>query len=210
MRAYGEEGIFTLPTSPVDRDTYPFIGPSAARGLLESVYWKPEMHWEVYEVWVLKPIQFFSMKGNELRTFGPEKRLATRTNPIDIHEHRTQRTSTYIYQPDYLIRAAIVCHNPTKEEQGKHWAIANRKLHKGARHGSPCFGRKHCLANVEPPSGNETPIDRTEDFGTMFFDWTYEDDNHGRPLWFRAQLDKGVLRIPTELYRHMTFGRRAA
>jgi CRISPR-associated protein Cas5d len=200
LKVSGDLAIFTRPDTKIDRVSYPVMTPSAARGLLGTVYAKPEMHWEVYRIAVLHPIKFITMKCNEFTSFHPPKK----GGPIfRTGERHTQRFSTYLRDPAYIIHAAIVCHLPGEAEKHKHWAIANRRIDKGQHYYQPCLGRKFCIAHFDRPGPEDTPITDTQDLGRMFFDRTYGDDN--RPLWFDAKLENGTMEVPVELYKQVTF-----
>ena len=197
VKVWADFGIFTKPDNKVDRGTTACITPSAARGVVESIYWKPQMHWEIHRIEVLNPIQFVKLRCNELDDLKPPRN----GQPIYTQKRRTQRFSTYLHNPAYIIHAALVC---PPEDLDKHWAIANRRLDKGQHHHPVRMGRKNgCLAFFERPSGEETPIPETRDLGTMLFDLTYGEPN--RPIWFDAKLVNGVLEVPTELYQQVSF-----
>lgn len=53
VKVYGEYGCFTRPENKAEPVSYEAITPSAARGILESIYWKPEFEWHVREVEIL-------------------------------------------------------------------------------------------------------------------------------------------------------------
>jgi CRISPR-associated protein Cas5d len=57
VKVGGDYACFTRPEFKVERVTYPVMTPSAARGVLEAIYWKPEFHWEVREINVLREIR---------------------------------------------------------------------------------------------------------------------------------------------------------
>ncbi|HEY8292214.1 MAG TPA: CRISPR-associated protein Cas5, partial [Thermomicrobiales bacterium] len=68
VKVWGDYAVFTRPEMKVERLTYPVMTPSAARGILEAILWKPEMEWRVEEIWVLKPVQYFSILRNEVNS----------------------------------------------------------------------------------------------------------------------------------------------
>lgn len=208
LKVFGALGIFTNPVNKVDRTSYPVMTPSAARGLLGSIYAKPEMHWEVHRIEVLNPIRFLTMQSNEFKSFRPPKDGGPIFAVPSPKGRRTQRFSTFLFEPAYIIHAALVCHNPTRAEQDKHWAIANRRIDRGQHYYQPCFGRKTCFAHFERPSGEEPREPLTLDLGRMFFDRSYGEPN--RPLWFDAKLVDGVLEVPTEMYEQVRFAGRAS
>src|SRR5437899_13095048 len=63
---WGKFACFTRPEMKVERVSYEVMTPSAARGVLESIFWKPEIQWRIREIRVLKPVRFFSILRNEV------------------------------------------------------------------------------------------------------------------------------------------------
>ncbi|HLZ22738.1 MAG TPA: type I-C CRISPR-associated protein Cas5c, partial [Ktedonobacterales bacterium] len=66
LKVWGEYACFTRPEMKVERVSYEVMTPSAARGILEAIFWKPEFQWQVREIRVLKPVRFFSIRRNEV------------------------------------------------------------------------------------------------------------------------------------------------
>ena len=73
VRVWADFACFTRPEMKVERVTYPVMTPSAARGVLESIFWKPEFTWQVEEIWVLKPVRYFSILRNEVNSRQTER-----------------------------------------------------------------------------------------------------------------------------------------
>src|SRR5436309_15329084 len=87
LKVWGEYACFTRPEMKVERVSYTVMTPSAARGILEAIFWKPEFSWRVREIWVLKEIRYFSILRNEVQS-----KASPRTDrPLIISEERTQR-----------------------------------------------------------------------------------------------------------------------
>ena len=112
VRVWGDFACFTRPEMKVERVTYPVPTPSAARGVLEAIFWKPEMQWRVEEIWVLKPVRYFSVLRNEVN-----KRTSDRSaagwlaagglGGDSASDDRAQRHTLALRDVDYLIRAQI-------------------------------------------------------------------------------------------------------
>lgn len=102
LRVKGDYACFTQPALKVERMTYPCMTPSAARGVLECILWKPEFQWMVKSIKILKPITFSSFKRNEVKKIQDSK-------PIDISdlENRAQRSSVVLRDVEYIIEATI-------------------------------------------------------------------------------------------------------
>lgn len=113
VKVQGDYACFTRPDLKVERMTYPCMTPSAARGILDSILWKPEFQWYVRRIQVLKPIRFFSIKRNEINS-------KQRKIPIIVDEvnkrgkpkYRTQRNSIILRDVAYIIEASIYQKNP--------------------------------------------------------------------------------------------------
>ena len=68
VRVWGELACFTRPEFKVERVSYPVMTPSAARGVLEAIYWHPDFSWRVREIWVLAPVRTLSLRRNEVQS----------------------------------------------------------------------------------------------------------------------------------------------
>src|SRR5712671_2712025 len=66
LHVSGERACFTKPETKVERVSYDVMTPSAARGILEAIHWKPSIRWVVERIHVLKPIRFESIRRNEV------------------------------------------------------------------------------------------------------------------------------------------------
>ena len=99
----GEFACFTRPEMKVERVSYDVMTPSAARGILEAIHWKPAIKWIVEEIRVLKPIRFQSIRRNEVGAKTPVSAIlkAMKNGEIgDLHlvieDGRQQRASTVL------------------------------------------------------------------------------------------------------------------
>lgn len=102
VRVKGEYACFTQPALKVERMTYPCMTPSAARGVLECILWKPEFQWVVKSIKILKPISFSSFKRNELSSIQSGAPI-----DIQIQDNRSQRNSIVLRDVEYIIEAVI-------------------------------------------------------------------------------------------------------
>jgi len=110
VRVWGDFACFTRPELKVERVSYPIPTPSAARGVLEAIYWKPQFSWRVEEIWVLKPIRYFSILRNEVNDRASERSAIAWSKNGDGYDatdpkHRAQRHTLALREVDYLIRA---------------------------------------------------------------------------------------------------------
>lgn len=214
----GELACFTRPEFKVERVTYPVITPSAARGALEAIFWKPEFRWEIREIWLLKPIKQIAIMRNEV-----DSRQSNRTNGFFIEDKRQQRTSLFLKDVSYLIFADVRLKEDVDFHKKKYIEQFNRRVEKGQCHHQPYLGTRECSAYFDSPAGNEVPKDIDMEIGNMLFDIAYRSsenkqdmkfvrhldneahivDGYVQPLYFMANLDKGILKVPVSKYQEL-------
>ena len=104
LRVWGDFACLTRPEMKVERVSYDVITPSAARGVLEAIYWKPAIRWVVRRIHVLNPIRFTNVRRNELGGVGPSERTlksyldGSKTTSLSqvIEDDRQQRAATIL------------------------------------------------------------------------------------------------------------------
>lgn len=208
VKVWGEFGCFTRPEMKVERVTYPVMTPSAARGVLESIYWKPEFSWRVEEIAVLKPIRYFSILRNEIKNLASVRSArdwAKNGGGFYADEDRAQRHTLALRQVAYLIRANVVLRPHTTDDVAKYRDQFRRRVHVGQCFARPYLGCREFAADFAEPDGSERPIDLTVGLGPMLFDLDYPKrvvrrQGSAQPRFFQAALESGVLRVPVELY----------
>lgn len=206
LHVSGSRACFTRPEMKVERVSYDVMTPSAARGILEAIHWKPAITWVVDAIHVLKPIRFQSIRRNEVGHKAPVGRIksAMKAGSIDglallVDEDRQQRAATLLVDVAYVIEAHFVltARAGADDSEGKHLDIFNRRARKGQCFHQPCLGTREFPARfelVEPDAPPPAAIPETRDLGFMLWDIDHAGDRAS--LFFRAQLDKGVLRVP--------------
>lgn len=202
----GEFACFTRPEMKVERVSYDVMTPSAARGILEAIYWKPAIRWVVEAVEVLKPIRFQSIRRNEVGHKTPAASIRKAMNSGDIGDlalivenDRQQRAATVLVDVAYIIRAHFerAAQAGPDDNEGKHLDSFNRRARKGQCFHQPCLGTREFPAKfrlIEPGESPPLTIGETRDLGFMLYDIDHEGDRAS--LFFRARLDNGVLRVP--------------
>jgi CRISPR-associated protein Cas5d len=207
-RVWGEFACFTRPEMKVERVSYPVMTPSAARGVLEAIFWKPEFYWQVREIWVLKPVRHFSILRNEVnhKAVVSTAREWAETGGgyfADEAKNRAQRHTLALRDVSYLIKADIVLKPHATDDIAKYRDQFRRRVNRGQCHHCPYLGCREFAASFGPSDGTERPIDVTDDLGRMLFDLDYASDSSGRgtPRFFPARLDAGVLKVPPEFYQ---------
>jgi CRISPR-associated protein Cas5d len=205
VKVWGEYACFTRPEMKAERVSYSVMTPSAARGLLEAIFWKPEISWQVREIWVLNPIRHFSILRNEVNSKAPPctaRGWFQARGGYFAEEDRAQRHTLGLRDVAYIIKADVVlAPHAMAEDIAKYRDQFRRRVHRGQCYHQPYLGCREFVASFGPPGGTEQPIHVTDTLGRMLFDLDYASDNtgRGRPRFFQAQLEHGILRIPPEL-----------
>jgi CRISPR-associated protein Cas5d len=207
LKIFGDYACFTRPEMKSERVSYDVPTPSAIRGILEAVHWKPALSWRVDAVHVMRPMKFENIRRNELGSkisSGTVRGVMNKgQGPLEvfIEEDRQQRASLVLKDVEYYVEAhfALTDKAGPDDSPGKHLDIFNRRLAKGQVYHRPCLGCREFPAFVEPtetiPASRlaDSP-DGNRDLGWMLYDLDYS--NNHTPMFFRAKLDKAVLRIP--------------
>lgn len=202
VKLWGEFACFTRPEMKAERVSYPVMTPSAARGALESIFWKPEFRWRVEEIVVLNPIQYFSILRNEVNHRASDRTasgwMKAGAGGYFATEDRAQRHTLGIRDVAYIVRAQMVLREGTGDHPAKYRDQFRRRVSRGRCFATPYFGCREFAASFGPPDGTEQPIDLSDDLGTMLLDMRYDPDGSGRgtPMFFQARLDRGVLSVP--------------
>jgi len=207
LKVWGDHACWTRPEMKVERVSYDVMTPSAARGILEAIHWKPAIRWVIDEIHVLAPIRFQSIRRNEVGSKASSSKAKTAMNRGDIgglqllvDEDRQQRASTVLVKPSYVIGAhfELTPKATAEDNEGKHLDIFNRRAARGQCFHQPCLGTREFAASFElipPDAPLPSPIDETRDLGFML--WDIDHQAEGRPsMFFRAILDSGVMKVP--------------
>lgn len=208
LRARGPLACFTRPELKVERMSYQVMTPSAARGLLEAVLWKPAIRWHVERIKVLKPIAFTSFRRNEVnsRATAPAKAVIEKGGAAPeffADKDRAQRNTVALRDVDYVVEAHFTLTERAGAEDNvpKFVDMFSRRVEKGQHYHQPHFGCREFAAEVAPADGAPTPISDTRDLGLMLWDVRYGADvgeKRNVALFFPARLDRGVMEVPAE------------
>jgi len=204
VKVWGEFACFTRPEMKVERVSYPVPTASAARGILEAIFWKPEFAWQVQEVWVLKPIRYYSILRNEVNTRASERtarRWEAEGGGFDATADRAQRHTLALREVAYLIRAEVEVLPGLDHHPAKFRDQFRRRVQRGQCFSRPYLGCREFAACFAEPDGTETPVDITMDLGLMLLDLDYAPDGSGRgtPRFFDARLERGIVRYPARV-----------
>jgi CRISPR-associated protein Cas5d len=202
LRARGPLACFTRPELKVERVSYAVITPSAARGLLEAVLWKPAMQWRVRSIRVLKEIAFTSFRRNEVETRANSPSSATIQNggfvePYFADEVRAQRNTVALRDVDYVVSAEffLTAKAGPLDNVSKFVDMFQRRVEKGQHFHQPYFGCREFVADISPATGEEEPVADSRDLGLMLWDIAFS-RKANRPIFFHARLHEGVLNVP--------------
>lgn len=205
IRVQGKYALFTRPEMKVERVSYDVITPSAARGLIEAIYWKPAIRWVIDKIHVLNEIQFTNIRRNEvsekISTHEAERRMRGITEPffLDVLSNRQQRAALVLQNVDYIIEAhfEIV---PEKAGEGdtieKHYNIALRRLRKGQYFHAPYLGTREFSARVTLIENGIIPkssLRGIHPLGWMLYDLDFEDPQDIQAQFFQAEMRDGVI-----------------
>ena len=201
MEVWGEYACFTRPEMKVERVSYDVPTPSAARGMVESVYYHPGLKWHVDKIYVCKPIRFTNILRNEVASKISVRNVLTEANGkkrsyIDRNADIQQRATTMLRNVHYVIEAHFEMTdkaNPS-DNPGKFQDIVQRRLRSGQAYMQPYLGCRECTAHFRLWEGGDIPtIDETRDLGYMLYDMEYSDPENIQPMFFRAQMVHGVI-----------------
>ncbi|OUP21560.1 type I-C CRISPR-associated protein Cas5 [Lachnoclostridium sp. An196] len=205
VRVWGDYALFSRPEMKVERCSYDVMTPSAARGILEAIYWHPGMRWIIDKIYVKKPIQFTSVRRNEVKSKilasnvlqvynGADKSLCI-SSKSDI----VQRASLLLCDVEYVIEAhfEMTENANASDNAGKFKDIIMRRLRRGECFHMPYFGCREfpahfCLCEEEQIQTAYEDVDE-KDLGFMLYDIDYSDKENIQPMFFRAVMKNGVL-----------------
>jgi len=205
LHVWGEYACFTRPEMKVERVSYDVITPSAARGILEAIHWKPAIRWLIDRIHVLRPIRFETIRTNEVGSKIPAgkvktamKKGSTQGLAIAVDDDRQQRATLALRDVAYVIEAHFeMTEKAGDDTPGKHLDMFRRRALKGQCFHRPALGLRQFVADFAlvdeiPPS--TLPEDQKNcDLGWMLYDIDYANDR--RPMFFRAVLENGVLDV---------------
>lgn len=211
VKVWGENACFTRPEMKVERVSYDVMTPSAARGILEAILWKPAISWQIERIDVLKEIRWQSIRRNELGSKIPFNNVTEAMKKgkgslaLFIEEERQQRACLFLKDVAYVIHA----HFRLSERKGpadnikKFEEMFERRVSKGQCHHFPVMGNREFPAFFAPVEDTDRPYPIDRDLGFMLYDMEFEewDENSNdyksaRPRFFRARIENGSMVVP--------------
>ncbi len=206
IRVWGDYALFSRPEMKVERCSYDMMTPSAARGILEAIYWHPGMRWVIDKIFVRNPIRFTSVRRNEVKSKLMAGNVLTVMNGgekplyISSKEDIVQRASILLRDVDYVVEAHFEMTDQASagDNPGKFKDIVMRRLRKGECYHMPYFGCREFPANFElfEKADIVSPYEgEMKDLGYMLYDFDYSNPESIEPMFFRAVLKDGVLDV---------------
>lgn len=202
----GDYACFTRPEMKVERVSYDTITPSAARGILDAIHWKPAIRWVIDRIHVLAPIRFENIRRNEIgsKISAASVRSAMKAGSVQglhllVDEDRQQRAMMALRHVVYGIEAHLEMtpRAGPDDTPAKHVEMARRRAAKGQHFHQPCLGVREFPADVTLvdsfPESRLAGADRNRDLGWMLYDIDY--DRGREALFFRARLEDGVIDV---------------
>lgn len=207
VEVWGDYALFTRPEMKTERVSYDVMTPSAARGLLESIYWHPGMKWCIDRIHVCNPIRFTNIRRNEVKdtiSARKEKNVMEKGQGelyLATPESIQQRAAMVLRDVHYVIDAHFdLTENAVPgDNAGKFQDIIRRRLERGQCYSMPYFGTREFPVHFRrctelPPCPEE--LKGIRDLGWMLLDMDYTDSQNITPRFFRASLTDGVLTVP--------------
>ena len=205
VKVWGDYALFSRPEMKVERCSYDVMTPSAARGILEAIYWHPGMKWIIDKIYIKNPIRFTSVRRNEVKSKISVSNVlqayngADKSLYINTKNDIVQRASLILCDVCYVIEAHFVMTEKANETDnpGKFKDIIMRRLKKGECFHMPYFGCREFPAQFSlcEEENIQTAYDdvQEKDLGFMLYDMDYSDRENIQPMFFRAVMENGVL-----------------
>lgn len=209
VEVWGKYACFSRPEMKTERVSYDVMTPSAARGLLESIYWHPGMKWVIDRIHVCRPIRFTNIRRNEVKDTISARKVKTVMEKgkgdlylsTAVDGTRQQRAAMVLKDVHYVIDAHFDLTEQVAPDDnpGKFQSIIRRRLERGQCYSMPYFGTREFPAHFQlctalPPCPEE--LKGVRDLGWMLLDLDYSDSQAITPRFFRASLKDGVMTVP--------------
>lgn len=203
LEVWGDYALFARGELKVERVSYDVPTPSAARGIVESIYYHPGLKWHIRRIYVMKPIRFTNIRRNEVKSkilgsdvLGVMQGRSGKELYLASPQQIVQRAAMVLQDVHYVIEAEFEMTDRAApgDNPGKFQDIVTRRMAKGQAYSMPYFGCREFPAHFRPWPGGPVPtIPESRDLGFMLYDFDYSDPQNILPMYFRAKLENGVL-----------------
>jgi len=200
VRVWGDLACFTRPELKAERVSYPLMTPSAARGVLEAIFWKPQFRWEVVSIEVLRPVSWITFRRNEVASIPALASVRTWSSSgggYDVETDRDQRSTLALRDVAYVVKAQIVPASGSEGDGAGYRDQFRRRVDRGRCFSQPFLGCREFAAGFGPVDPSERPIDWDDHLGLMFYGFDYA-TTPPASHWFAARLEHGVMLVPAE------------
>lgn len=208
LKVWSDFACFTRPENKVERVSYDVMTPSAARGVLEAIFWKPEFQWRVREIQVLREVQRFSLLRNEVNSLtsakAAQKWAKDGVGWFSAEEDRSQRHALVLRDVAYVICADIHLLPHATDPLTKYAEMFQRRIEKGQAFHQPYLGTREFTAFFSPPAPDDRPANIVRQLGgeyaeqrgelalgPMLFDLHFQEAKSGR-VKYRAHGEQGA------------------
>lgn len=201
LEVWGPYALFSRPEMHVERVSYDVPTPSAARGMVEAIYYHPGLQWHIRRIYVLNPIRFTNIRRNEVKgkILRDDVYNAIQGGKVPFlatSQQIAQRAAMVLQDVHYVIEAEFTMTDRAApgDNPGKFQDIVTRRMAKGQCYHTPYFGCREFPAAFRAWQGGAFPTISTScDLGFMLYDLDYSDPENITPTYFRAKLEHGVL-----------------
>lgn len=199
LEIWGDYASFNRPELKVERYSYDFITPSAARNILQAIYWHPSFNWIIDKIYILNPIERMSITRNEMKnkgSYGDMKTAAKKGTSSYLTIDQTQRSASVLKNVKYVIEAHFEPSGNKPFDENKIYAIFSERAKKGKCFKTPYLGTREFSASFRLIEDSELikPIDLSQRCGLMLYDLKYE-DTKSIPYYFDAVIENGVVNL---------------
>ena len=204
LEVWGPYALFSRPELKVEKVSYDVPTPSAARGIVEALYFQPGLRWYIDRIYVLNPISFTSIRRNEVlsKISARNVRQAAQGGRQELYlaapQEIVQRSSLLLQDVHYVIEAhfEMTSKAAPSDNPGKFQDIVTRRMEKGQCYTTPYLGCREFSASFRRWAGGPIKtIHETRDLGLMLYDFDYTDPQNITPTYFRAKLENGILNV---------------
>lgn len=206
LKVWGDDACFTRPEMKVERVSYDVMTPSAARGILDAILWKPAIIWRIKKIEILNEIKWQSVRRNEVEKKIPITNVTAAMKngkgdlAIWIEDDRQQRAGLFLKDVAYIIHAyfEFTTQKGAADNIKKFEEMFERRVRKGQCHHFPVLGNREFPAYFAPVEGEQCLCSLNKDLGFMLYDLDYQDADEpiAQPYFFRAEIKNGCLNVP--------------
>ncbi|MEV6342781.1 type I-C CRISPR-associated protein Cas5c [Actinoplanes sp. NPDC051851] len=196
VQVTGDAALFSRPELKVERVSYPVMTPPAAVGVLEAIFWKPEMRFQIAAIEVLRPIRQFTVRRNETTDVAALSDAIRGGRRVDTAAHRDQRNAVCLRDVAYRIHAHIHVKPHSDRPAAAYRDQFRRRVRRGACFQQPFLGTREFSADFGDPDDTPRLTTLNEEVGIMLHSIHRGDGGNARMHWFAASIKQGVLYVP--------------